>query len=71
MRGLTLAGQGPAHAVPDALVALSDIASLRRYTLGATATPLVRIAEPKWSMATRANTSCWQKRWHFHPKQGE
>ena len=29
-----LAGQWPAHAVPDALVALSDIASLRRYTLG-------------------------------------
>lgn len=29
-----LAGQWPAHAVPDALVALSDIASLQRYTLG-------------------------------------
>lgn len=29
-----LAGQWPAHAVQDALVALSDIASLQRYTLG-------------------------------------
>lgn len=29
-----LVGQWPAHAVPDALVSLSDIASLQRYTLG-------------------------------------